>query len=162
MEDSLKKVEKNTPMLLKYVLLIPKFLNLLFNIYKDNRVPNYLKVAVAGVITYVLLPWDVLPDFVPIIGHSDDIIIIFLTILEFLKLCPIEVVEEHWQKSIGETGEITNYINTAIENIKPHLSYRFNLVVSSLGKIFMSYKNFRMKNLSKGCLDKKDSKIITS
>ena len=51
---------------------IPNFLRLLYGLVTDKRVNAVDKLVVAGAIAYILLPVDVIPDFVPFLGEVDD------------------------------------------------------------------------------------------
>lgn len=53
------------------------------------------KLVLAGVLAYVVLPTDLVPDFLPVLGQVDDLVVIFLGLKFFLRLCPKEVVQEH-------------------------------------------------------------------
>lgn len=44
--------------------------------YKDPRVPWYAKLLIAFVIAYALSPIDLIPDFIPILGYLDDLLIV--------------------------------------------------------------------------------------
>jgi len=65
---------------------------------KDNRVPKISKNLIAAAIFYFLLPFDLIPDFIPVIGHIDDLVIIPLLIYVALKFVPVEAIEETRQK----------------------------------------------------------------
>lgn len=62
---------------------------------KDSRVPWYAKVLAVAVAGYALSPIDLIPDFIPILGYLDDIIIVPLGILLVVRLIPPEVMAEH-------------------------------------------------------------------
>jgi uncharacterized membrane protein YkvA (DUF1232 family) len=66
----------------------------LYYVYKDPRVPLYAKVLVAAVVAYAASPIDLIPDFVPIIGYLDDLVIVPLGIIIALKTVPKPVIEE--------------------------------------------------------------------
>jgi len=61
----------------------------------DPRVPWYAKALAICVAGYALSPIDLIPDFVPILGYMDDIIIVPLGILIVVKLIPPEIMAEH-------------------------------------------------------------------
>lgn len=61
---------------------------------RDPRVPWYAKVLAAAIVAYALSPIDLIPDFVPILGYLDDLIIVPLGIALVLRMIPIEVLEE--------------------------------------------------------------------
>ncbi|KGX91828.1 YkvA family protein [Pontibacillus marinus] len=66
----------------------------LYLAYKDERVPWYAKLLAASVVAYAFSPIDLIPDFIPILGYIDDIIIVPLGIMLALKLIPREVIME--------------------------------------------------------------------
>ena len=66
---------------------------------KDNRVPTISKILIASAIFYFLLPFDLIPDVIPVIGHIDDLVIIPLLLYVALKFVPIEVLEETRKKA---------------------------------------------------------------
>jgi uncharacterized membrane protein YkvA (DUF1232 family) len=62
---------------------------------RDPRVPWYAKAVAACVAAYALSPIDLIPDFIPVLGYLDDLIILPLGILAVVKLIPPEVMTEH-------------------------------------------------------------------
>lgn len=61
---------------------------------RDPRTPWYAKLLVAGIVAYALSPIDLIPDFIPIIGYLDDIILIPNGITLAIKLIPEPVLAE--------------------------------------------------------------------
>lgn len=74
----------------------------LYFAFKDPRVPWYAKALVAVVIAYVLSPIDFIPDFIPVLGYIDDLIIVSAGIYLALKMIPREVLEECRQKEVSD------------------------------------------------------------
>jgi uncharacterized membrane protein YkvA (DUF1232 family) len=66
----------------------------LYLAYKDDRVPWYAKLFTACVVAYALSPVDLIPDFIPVLGYLDDVILVPLGILLALKMIPDEVITE--------------------------------------------------------------------
>ncbi len=62
---------------------------------RDPRVPWYAKAMVLVVAGYAVSPVDLIPDFIPVVGHLDDVILVPLGILLAVRLIPGEVLEEH-------------------------------------------------------------------
>jgi len=62
--------------------------------YRDPRTPWYAKVFSAVVVAYALSPIDLIPDFVPVLGYLDDLILIPAGIALALKMIPAEVMAE--------------------------------------------------------------------
>lgn len=66
----------------------------LYLAYRDPRVPWHARIFAALVVGYAFSPIDLIPDFVPILGYLDDLILIPLGIKLALSLIPKEVMEE--------------------------------------------------------------------
>jgi uncharacterized membrane protein YkvA (DUF1232 family) len=66
----------------------------LFYASRDLRVPWYAKVWVALVVAYALSPIDLIPDFIPILGYLDDLVLVPLGIAVAISLIPVEVMAE--------------------------------------------------------------------
>jgi len=62
---------------------------------RDPRVPWYAKALALCVAGYALSPIDLIPDFVPVLGYLDDVILVPLGILLVVKLIPQEIMAEH-------------------------------------------------------------------
>jgi len=62
---------------------------------RDPRVPWYAKAVALAVAAYALSPIDLIPDFIPILGYLDDIILVPLGILLAVRLIPPEILSEH-------------------------------------------------------------------
>ena len=67
---------------------------MLYLAYKDPRVPWYAKAFIIATVGYALSPVDLIPDFIPVLGFLDDLIIIPLGIYLSIKMIPKEVLEE--------------------------------------------------------------------
>lgn len=61
---------------------------------KDPRTPWYAKAAAAVVVAYALSPIDLIPDFIPVLGYLDDLVLLPVGIMLVIKLIPKEVLEE--------------------------------------------------------------------
>ena len=62
---------------------------------RDPRVPWYVKALAVAVAAYAASPIDLIPDFIPVIGYLDDLIIVPLGIALVIKLIPFEIMAEH-------------------------------------------------------------------
>ena len=62
---------------------------------RDPRVPWYAKALALCVAGYALSPIDLIPDFIPVIGYLDELILLPLGILLVVKLIPQEIMTEH-------------------------------------------------------------------
>lgn len=74
-------------------------------VLRDPRTPTVAKLFLGLAVGYVLLPFDLIPDFVPVIGHLDDVIIVPGLVMLALKLIPVEIVAEYRRQVTAIPGE---------------------------------------------------------
>ena len=72
----------------------PDYGRLLFALARDERIPRSSKALLAGAAAYTVLPVDLVPDIVPIIGRLDDAVVVVLAIDLFLESVPRAVLNE--------------------------------------------------------------------
>ncbi len=79
---------------------------------RDPRVPWYAKVLLALVVAYTFSPIDLIPDFIPVLGYLDDLILTPLGIWLALKLIPSEVIRSARQQAatLDEQGKPVSHI----------------------------------------------------
>jgi len=66
----------------------------LYLAYRDPRVPWYAKLFAAGVVGYAFSPLDLIPDFIPVLGYLDDLVIVPLGVALALRMIPGPVLDE--------------------------------------------------------------------
>ncbi|GKV54489.1 hypothetical protein NCCP2222_04360 [Sporosarcina sp. NCCP-2222] len=84
--------------------------------YKDSRTPLFAKIFAICVVAYAFSPIDLIPDFIPVLGYLDDLIIVPLGISLALKLIPSQVIEENRVRAeeIKEDGKPKNWFVGAL------------------------------------------------
>ncbi len=83
---------------------------------KDPRTPWYAKLMVAFVVAYAFSPIDLIPDFIPILGYLDDLVLVPLGIMAAIRLVPPDVLAEcRAQAHIVMTqGKPVNYVAAVV------------------------------------------------
>ena len=66
----------------------------LYLAYRDPRVPWYAKVWTALVVGYAFSPIDLIPDFIPVLGYLDDLVLVPLGVALALRMIPEAVLQE--------------------------------------------------------------------
>ncbi|OME94869.1 MULTISPECIES: YkvA family protein [Paenibacillus] len=79
----------------KWAEMLKRKVFLLYFAYKDSRTPWYAKIFAICVVAYAFSPIDLIPDFIPVLGYLDDVILVPLGIAITLKMIPEAVVQEH-------------------------------------------------------------------
>ena len=62
---------------------------------RDPRVPWYARAVGACVIAYALSPIDLIPDFIPVVGLFDDLVLVPLGLVLMVRLIPADILAEH-------------------------------------------------------------------
>lgn len=81
---------------------------------RDPRVPWYAKIMALAVIGYAASPIDLIPDFIPILGYLDDLVLLPLGIYLTMRWIPREVLEEYRHKMAQETTIPRNWYAGAV------------------------------------------------
>ncbi len=66
----------------------------LYLAYRDPRVPRHARIFAACVAAYAFSPIDLIPDFIPVLGYLDDLILVPLGVLLALRMIPAPVLAE--------------------------------------------------------------------
>ena len=76
-------------------------IKLAYNLILDPRVNPLTKLIPVAAVAYLLLPTDIIPDIIPILGQADDVMVLMLGLRLFFELSPNAVVEEHLKKLVA-------------------------------------------------------------
>jgi uncharacterized membrane protein YkvA (DUF1232 family) len=66
----------------------------LYLAYRDPRVPWHAKVFAAAVVAYAFSPLDLIPDFIPVLGYLDDLVLVPLGIALAIKMIPAGIMAD--------------------------------------------------------------------
>lgn len=76
--------------------LLPDCATCLRRLHRDDRVPRKAKVALWFALLWVLSPIDLVPEFLPVIGPLDDVVVVALALRYAMRVSPREAVEAAW------------------------------------------------------------------
>jgi uncharacterized membrane protein YkvA (DUF1232 family) len=75
---------------------VPDCVVLFGGLLRDPRVSRASKALLGVAVVYLLLPFDLVPDFIPVAGQLDDAIVVALALRIMLRSCDAELLREHW------------------------------------------------------------------
>jgi uncharacterized membrane protein YkvA (DUF1232 family) len=79
--------------------MLPDLLRLLRRLIADPDVPAGVRVRLVLLLVYLALPIDLIPDFLPVIGYADDVIIVGLVLRSTIKRAGTDALSRHWPGS---------------------------------------------------------------
>jgi uncharacterized membrane protein YkvA (DUF1232 family) len=80
----------------EYALFAPRLARLVARLMRDKRVPARQKAILVMMGVYLASPIDIIPDFIPGLGHVDDLILVAFALDQIINRVPEECVREHW------------------------------------------------------------------
>lgn len=81
---------------------IPNYLRLLGGLLTDRRVAPVDKLLVGAAIAYILMPLDIIPDFIPFLGEVDDVFLLVTAMQRLIANAGRKVVLQYWQGPITD------------------------------------------------------------
>ena len=76
--------------------LLPDVVRLLRRLAADDSLPRGVRVRVVLVGLYLALPVDLVPDFIPVVGFADDVVVVILVLRSVTRRAGPEALERHW------------------------------------------------------------------
>ena len=110
---------------------LPTYARLVWGLARDSRVPPPQKLILVGMIGYLLMPLDLIPDFIPVLGQLDDVAVVLLGLDLFIKSAPQDVVDEHLDRIAKGRDDLSK----DMDQIQGILGDRFSGIRDDLGRI---------------------------
>jgi len=79
-------------------------LTVAWRLWRDPRVPLRARLILPAAALYLAMPIDIIPDFIPVLGQLDDVLVVVLALGLFLRLTPRDVMSEHIARWRNERG----------------------------------------------------------
>ena len=76
--------------------LLPDVVRLASRLARDDGLPRGLRVRLWLLLGYLALPIDLIPDFIPVIGYADDVLLVLWTLRSVLRVAGEDAVQRHW------------------------------------------------------------------
>jgi uncharacterized membrane protein YkvA (DUF1232 family) len=76
--------------------LLPDLVRLLRRLARDSTLPRGIRLRLWLLLGYLALPFDLIPDVVPVVGYADDAMVVVLTLRSVIRTSGFAAVERHW------------------------------------------------------------------
>ena len=78
------------------VRLVPDLLRLLKRLAGDKTLPRGVRVRLWLLLGYLAMPIDLVPDFIPVLGYADDVVVVAIVLRSVVRAAGPEALERHW------------------------------------------------------------------
>ena len=89
-----------------YIKQFPAYLRLLGGLLTDRRVSMLDKLLVAGAMAYIIMPIDLIPDFIPFFGEIDDLYVLVFALQRLISNAGRGVLLAHWSGPAEDLADI--------------------------------------------------------
>jgi len=79
--------------------ILPDALRLIRRLAADRTLPAGVRVRLALLLVYLAIPFDLIPDFIPVLGYADDAIIVSAVLRSAVRRAGLDAVRAHWPGS---------------------------------------------------------------
>lgn len=91
--------------------LLPDVVRLLRRLAADPQLPRGVRVRLWLLLAYLLMPFDLVPDFIPVLGYADDAVVVALALRSVARRAGMEALERHWPgtpEGLAAVGRLAN------------------------------------------------------
>ena len=81
------------------VRLLPDVVRLLHRLSKDRSLPRGIRVRLGVLLVYLALPVDLVPDFIPVVGYADDVVVVVVVLRSVIRVAGVDALDRHWTGS---------------------------------------------------------------
>jgi uncharacterized membrane protein YkvA (DUF1232 family) len=127
---------------------LPTYARIVWGLFRDPRVPLPLKGLLAAGLAYVVVPIDLVPDAVPILGQADDLTVLLLVLDLFIANAPREVREEQIRRARNGTAQL----DSDLLRLRALMGDRYDEIRDRLPELLERYGDLRDSRAVKGLL----------
>jgi uncharacterized membrane protein YkvA (DUF1232 family) len=92
---------------------IPDCIVLVRRLVGDSRVPRRHKLLLGALVGYLAFPIDLVPDFIPVAGQIDDVVVVVLALRVVLRASRGELLREHWPGPESSLAFVLRFVDTS-------------------------------------------------
>lgn len=115
-----------------YLFLLPDYFILLCRLLLEEKVTKETKAFILGVIAYVMLPIDLIPDFIPVIGFIDDLILVVFALDQIMKNTDEKILLANWSGRSDFLLSIKNIIDLADSAVTHQILMKIKIILKKL------------------------------
>jgi uncharacterized membrane protein YkvA (DUF1232 family) len=123
----------------RMVIKLPTYARVVWGIVRDPRTPVGLKGLLLAALAYVVMPVDLIPDAIPILGQADDLTVLLLVLDLFIQNAPPEVRAEHTTRAKNGTADLDH----DLAKLRHLMGDRFDTIRDNLPELLDRYGRLR-------------------
>jgi len=129
---------------------LPMYARVIWGLVRDPRTPVHLKALLGAALVYLVVPIDLIPDAIPILGQADDLTVLMLVLDLFIANAPAEVRKDHLERAKNGTADL----DRDLARLRSLMGDRYDHIRDSLPELLERYGDLRDPRAVKGLLAK--------
>lgn len=134
--------------LARLVWKLPTYARIVWGLVRDPRTPLPLKALLGAGLAYVVMPIDLIPDVIPILGQADDLTVLLLVLDLFISNAPREVREEQMERARNGTAQL----DQDLARLRGLMGDRYDQIRDRLPELLERYGDLRDSRAVKALL----------
>ena len=127
---------------------LPTYARVIWGLVRDPRTPLPLKGLLGAALVYLVMPFDLIPDAIPILGQADDLTVLMLVLDLFIANAPAEVRKDHLERAKNGTADL----DRDLARLRALMGHRYDEIRDSLPELLERYGDLRDPRAVKGLL----------
>ncbi len=123
----------------RMVVKLPTYARMVWGLVRDPRTPIGLKGMLLAALAYVVMPVDLIPDVIPILGQADDLTVLLLVLDLFIQNAPADVRAEHSARARNGTADL----DRDLARLRGLMGDRFDRIRDDLPDLLDRYGRMR-------------------
>ena len=142
--------------LARLIWKLPMYARVIWGLVRDPRTPLPLKALLGAALAYLIMPFDLIPDAIPILGQADDLTVLLLVLDLFIANAPADVRREHLERAHNGTADL----DKDLARLRSIMGRRYDAIRDALPEMLERYGDLRDPRAVKGLLAKvRDARV---